>query len=74
MIYSIAVQFSSTAVSTSSVLGNLSEVSVSPYLVRRSEAKASSSGKRWLSSPGRLHVTAGFGLNESALPLVPQVI
>lgn len=73
MIYSIAVQFSSTAVSTipSSVLGNLSEVSVSPYLACRSEAKASSSGKHWLSSAGRLHVSTGFRLSETSLPLVP---
>ena len=72
MIYSIAVQFSSTAVSTipSSVLGNLLEVAVSPYLVHRSEAKASSSGKHWLSSTGRLHVSVGFRLNEIGLPLV----
>jgi len=72
MIYSIAVQFSSTAVSTipSSVLGNLSEVSVSPYLAHRSEAKASSSRKLWLSSTGRVHVSADFRLSEVSLPLV----
>lgn len=66
MIYSVAVQFSSTAVSTfpSSVLSNLLEVSVSPYLAHRSEAKASSSGKHWLSSTRRLHVSAGFRFNE----------
>lgn len=73
MIYSIAVQFSSTAVSAvpSSVLGNLLEVSVSPYLAHRSEAKASSSGKHWLSSTGRLRVSAGFNLRETGLALVP---
>lgn len=74
MIYPIAVQFSSTAVSTASVLGNLWEVSVSPYLAHRSEAKASSAGKHWLSSTGRLHVSAGFRLSEVGLPLVPRVI
>jgi len=70
MIYSVAVQFSSTAVSTipSSVISNLLEVSVSPYLVCRSEAKASCSGKHWRASTGMLHVTAGF--SEICLPLV----
>lgn len=61
MIYSVAVQFSSTAVSTfpSSVLGNLLEVSVSPYPAHRSEGKAP--GKLWLSSAGAWHVGAGPG-------------
>lgn len=63
MIYSVAVQFSSTAVSTvpSSVLGNLLEVSASPYPADRSERKAPGPGKFWLSSAGTWHVGAGPG-------------
>lgn len=68
MIYSVAVQFSSTAVSTvpSSVLDNLLEVSVSASPAHRSEEKAPGPGQLWLSSAGTWHVGAGPGLRRDA--------
>lgn len=70
MIYSVAVQFSSTAVSAvpSSVLTNLLEVSAPPYPADRSERRAPGPGKLWFSSAGTWHVGAAPGPKRAPVP------